>query len=214
MSREFDLQAFREDRSAVHVWEDEERNGVADSGRDSNPLADLLAFLSDGYHTGTLLARSLAFLWVLRPDLVAVDRQAGTVDAVASKAGLSGCQLRLAIRQLRETAPDLDQAMRDVRTSRARFLALAEIKARRRKLDMEDKEAMAEARRALAHERVREGRKRSRDYARKNYDKVLARRLRVARQVLAMADPLLKAAAEDMRAFDRSMGLRPREVGA
>lgn len=201
MSPEFDLQAFREDRSAVHRWKDEERNGVADPGRDSNPLADLLVFLSDGFHTGTLLARALAFLWVLRPDLVTGEGGAASVNAVAEKAGLSPVQLLGAVRQLRTTAPELDQVMRNVRSSRTRFLALAEIKARRRKLDLQDKEAMAEARRTLAPERVRRSR-----------DKVLEKRIRVARQVLALADPLLKAAAEDFRAFDRSMGLKPVEV--
>lgn len=201
MSRdEFDPQRAREDREAFEVWRDFDRNGADDAGRDGNPLSDLLAFLSDGYHTGTLLARSLAFLWVLRPDLVATEASAGSVDAVAAKAGLSSCQLAKAVRQLRETAPDLDQAMRDVRTSRARFLALAEIKARRRALSLRDREAMAEARLKLAPERVRKHRKTARDWDER-------KRLRVARQVLALADPLIKAAAEDMRAFDRSMGL-------
>lgn len=207
MSFEIDANERREIRHALERWRDEDRNGPADPGRDGNPLADLLAFLSDGYHTGTLLARSLAFLWVLRPDLVAVDREAGSLPAVAAKAGLSPQQLSTALRRLRETAPDLDQAMRGVLTSRARFLALAEIRARRRALVAADREAMAEARKALAHERVRESRKRSREYAKRNYDKVSANRLRVARQVIALADPLIKAAAEDMRAFDRSMGL-------
>ena len=211
VSREFDRQAFLEDRGALECWEDIERNGASDPGRDSNPLADLLVFLSDGFHTGTLLARALAFLWVLRPDLVQGEGGAASVDAVAGKAGLSRLQLYSAVRQLRTTAPELDQVMRNVCTSRARFLALAEIKARRRKLDMADKEAMAEARLALAHERVKEGRKRSRDYAQRNRrtieEKRLAKRLRVARQMLALADPLFKKAAEDFRAFDRSMGL-------
>ncbi len=203
MSRdEFDPQRAREDREAFEVWRDFDRNGADDAGRDGNPLSDLLVFLSDGYHTGTLLARSLAFLFVLRPDLVAVERDAGTVAAVAEKAGLSAPQLSAALRLLRETAPELDQAMRDVRTSRARFLALAEIKARRRVLTVRDREAMAEARRELAPERVRKRRKSAREWEE-------AKRLRVARQVLAMADPLIKAAAEDMRAFDCSMGLRP-----
>ncbi len=200
MSRDFDRQTFIEDREGLRRWKDRERNGEDLPGRDGNPLADLLAFLSDGYHTGTLLARSLAFLWVLRPDLVAVEREAGSVEAVAAKAGLSALQLSTAVRSLRETAPDLDQAMRDVRTSRARFLALAEIKARRRALSLRDAEAMAEARRNLAPERVSKQRKKARDWEER-------KRLRVARQVLALADPLLKAAAEDFRAFDRSMGL-------
>lgn len=200
MSREITPEERREIRHSLERWRDEDRNGLADPGRDGNPLADLLAFLSDGFHTGTLLARSLAFLWVLRPDLVAVEREAGTLEAVAAKAGLGPHQLSVAVRRLRETAPDLDQAMRGVLTSRARFLALAEIRSRRRQLALEDREAMAEARKALAHERVRSHRRSERQ-------REQSKRLRVARQVLALADPLLKAAAEDMRAFDRSLGL-------
>ena len=172
---------------------------------ESNPFADLLAFLSDGFHTGTLLARSLAFLWVLRPDLLVSKASEGTFDAIASKAGLSRGQLSAAIRVLRETAPELDQVMFKVHTSRARFLALAEIKARRRLLSLRDAEAMAEARRNLAPERVKKRRKDARQSEER-------KRLRVARQVLALADPLIKAAAEDMRAFDRSLGLKRPEV--
>lgn len=201
--RDDDLQGWREDRHAFAKWRNQERNDD-DDGRDGNPLADLLAFLSDGYHTGTLLARSLAFLWVLRPDLVAAEREAGSVVAVAEKAGLTAAQLSGAVRSLRETAPELDQVMREVRTSRARFLALAEIKARRRVLAVRDMEALAEARRELAPERVKKRRKDAREWEER-------KRLRVARQVLALADPLIKAAAEDMRAFDRAMGLRPAE---
>jgi hypothetical protein len=201
MSRdEFDPQRAREDREAFETWRDLHRNGDDEPARDSNPLADLLAFLSDGYHTGTLLARSLAFLLVLRPDLVAVERDAGSVAAVAGKAGLTAPQLSAAVLSLRETAPDLDQVMREVRRSRARFLALAEIKARRRALSLRDAEAMAEVRRNLAPERVRKRRATARDWEER-------KRLRVARQVLALADPLTKAAAADMRAFDRSLGL-------
>ena len=200
MSRERDRDEYIQGRASLDRWRDEEQNGVLDAGRDSNPLADLLAYLSDGYHTGSLLARSLAFLWVLRPDLVATDKENGAVDQVAEKAGLSVAQLQRAVRLLRETAPDLDQAMRNVRTSRARFLALAEMKARRRAISVRDAEAMAEARRELAPIRVEKRRKTARDWDER-------KRLCVARQVLALADPLLKAAAEDMRAFDRSMGL-------
>lgn len=201
MSGEFDIEQFKADRRAFERWADDERNGDDEPGRDGNPLADLLAYLSDGYHTGSLLARSLAFLWVLRPDLVAIDKEGGAVDQVAEKAGLSGEELSRAVRLLRETAPDLDQAMRNVRTSRARFLAIAEMKARRRVLSVRDAEAMAEARLELARVRVEKRRKTARDWDER-------KRLRVARQVLALADPLLKAAAEDMRAFDRSVGLK------
>jgi hypothetical protein len=200
MGREIDIEEFKASRRDFERWEDEERNGAFDAGRDGNPLADLLAYLSDGYHTGTLLARSLAFLWVLRPDLLAAEKKAGGVEQVAAKVGLSLRQFQDAVRGLRETAPDLDQVMRNVRTSRARFLALAEIKARRRSLSLRDAEAMAEARRELAPIRVEKRRKDAREFERR-------KRLRVARQVLALADPLIKAAAADMRAFDRSMGL-------
>lgn len=198
-----DLERWRSDRRDFDTWQDAERSDLEDAApRDSNPLADLLVFLSDGFHTGTLAARSLAFLYVLRPDLLAIDTEAGTVSAVAGKANLTPRQLTEAIRGLRETAPELDQVMRNVRTSRARFLALAELKAHRRSLIRRDREVMAKARADLAPERVRKHRKHAREWDER-------KRLRVARQLLSLADPLLKAAAEDMRAFDRSLGLCP-----
>lgn len=215
MSTRSGKDTFISDQHELARWRTDQRN-ERDAERASNPLADLLVFLADGFQTGTLQARALAFLWVLRPDLVAAEGGAQNVDAVSAKAGLSRQQLTTAVRHLRTTAPELDQVMRNVQTSRARFLALAEIKARRRKLDQQDRETMAEARRALAHERVRAGRKHAREWARENYPRLREdilteaerRRLKVARQVLALADPLLKAAAADMRAFDRSMGLK------
>lgn len=186
---DFDVQEWRQNKSAFSSWSDSERNQEIDEiPRDSNPLADLLVFLSDAYHTGSLTSHALAFLWVFRPDLLMSDLN-GTVGEIATKAGISGPQLTSAVRKLRETVPEIDQVMRQVQTSRSRFLALAEMKARRRLIAIKDREAMAEARR---HRLCGEERK----------------RLRVARQVLALADPLMKAAAEDMRAFDRSMGLR------
>jgi hypothetical protein len=196
------LDLWREDRHSFSRWSEDQRvdNGDSDLGA-SNPLADLLVFLSDGFHTGTLHARALAFLFVLRPDLLAFDLEGGTCRAVAAKAGLSEAQLACALRDLRESAPEVDQAMRHVRTSRARFLALAELKSHRREILRKDRETMAKARCELAPERVRQRRKRAREWEE-------GKRLRVARQVLALADPLLKAAAEDMRAFDRSMGLK------
>lgn len=206
---------FVRDRREFERWEIDGRNEL-DAERQSNPLADLLVYLSDGYHKRTLLARAVAFLWVLRPDLVAGDGGAQSIDAVASKAGISRLALTTAVRHLRTTAPELDQVMRGTHTSRARFLAIAQMKARRRELDLKDKETMMEARRALAHERVRSQRKRAREWAQENYPRLRKdiltdaekRRLKVARQVIAMADPLLKKAAEDMREFDRSMGLK------
>ena len=191
---------FVSDQREFERWGVDQRN-EPESERDSNPFADLLIFLSDGYQRGTLLARALAFLWVLRPDLVAADGGAQSVDAVASKAGVSRIALMTAVRHLRTTAPELDQAMRGVHTSRARFLALAQMKAKRRELHLKDAQRMADARLELAHERVRKGRK----YARDDYER---RRLKVARKLLAMADPILKKAAADMREFDRSMGLK------
>lgn len=197
-----DLDQWKSDRDEFKRWRDADRETDDEPARESNPLADLLVFLSDGYHTGTLQARALAFLWVLRPDLVAVDKRSGTCKAVAEKAGLTVPQLSSAIGILRRTAPDLDQVMRAVRTSRARFLALAELKAHRRLVALKDREKMAQTRLQLAPERVRKDRQRRRDWAE-------LRRVRVARQVLALADPLLKAAAQDMREFDRRLGLCP-----
>ena len=203
MSREFDLEEFNRDKRAYSSWnESDHTQETEDTPSESNPLSDLLVFLSDAYHTGSLTSHALAFLWVFRPDLLMADLKGGTVDEIARKAGLTGPQLNSAVRKLRETVPEIDQVMRQVQTSRTRFLALAKIKARRRLLNIKDREAIAEARIKIAPERVRKSRKKARDFeARK--------RLRAARQVLALADPLFKAAAEDMRAFDRSMGLRP-----
>ncbi len=203
MSREIDLEEMYRVKHAYSDWNEAERShDTEETPSDSNPLSDLLVFLSDAYHTGSLTSHALAFLWVFRPDLLMTDLKGGTVDEIAIKAGLSGPQLSFAVRKLRETVPEIDSVMRQVQTSRARFLALAEMKARRRLIAIKDREAMAAARLQILPERVRKDRQKARDSeARK--------RLRAARQVLALADPLMKAAAEDMSAFDRSMGLRP-----
>lgn len=198
------LERLQSDRDSFRKWDADRRADLDDEpSRETNPLADLLLYLSDGYHTGTLLARSVAFLFVLRPDLLLAGVEGKTAQAVAAKAGIPADQLSCALRALRETAPELDAVMRSVHTSRARFLALGEMKARRRALAMRDAEALADARRQIAPERVRKSRKYAREWEQR-------KRLRIARQMLALADPLLKAAAEDMRAFDQEHGLHAR----
>ena len=162
---------------------------------EADPLGGLLLFFADGYDMGprALAVRAAVFVLLVRPDLLPE-----THEEMAKRLGCGVDMVCRSVRLLRELAPGLGPAFDSPQTSRARLVTLGHIKRRRRELALADADALAAARRAQASERVKVAR-----------DKKEARRLRVARQTLALASEIQRAAAADMLAFDVSMGLRP-----
>lgn len=170
---DFDREQFVADRSAFRTWKEAQRHDdePADVG---NPLDGLFVFLADGYEAGTLAARAVAFLLFARPDLLGGD----DYKAIADRLGVGVNAVAEAVRAFREAMPDFKGGYRPAQTSRNRLLALAELRARRRELRVQQMEAEASARRALARERVQKGQKRARDHAAR-------KRMVVARKTLA-----------------------------
>lgn len=200
-SDDFDPDSFRRDRHAFETWAEDDARGLREeitqrkSEDEADPVSGLLFFFAEGYDTGAraLAIRAAVFVHLMRPDLLPLRQ-----SDIAAKLGCSVGALQVAARQLRELAPGLASGFNSSRTSKARLVTMGLIRRRRRELALADVEAMAAARRARAAERVKVER-----------DKVEARRLRVARETIALASAIQRAAAEDMAAFDRSMGLRP-----
>lgn len=174
MSREdFDREQFIADRSAFRAWKEAQRYDHTAADVD-NPLDGLFVFLADGYETGTLGVRAVAFLLFARPDLLGGD----DYSAIADRLGVTVHVVKHAVRAFREAMPDFKGGYWPARTSRNRLVALAEIRARRRELRTEQIEAEALVRKALARERVEKGQKRSRDHAAR-------KRMVIARRTLA-----------------------------
>lgn len=189
-SDDYDREQWIADRRSFEAWRDDQRQCHDDEPTDErgNSLDGLFVFLADGYETGTLAARAVALLLFARPDLLGGD----DYTAIAARLGVSVSQLGHTVRLFRESMPDFKGGYRPAQTSRNRLVSLAEIRShsrrlkmervedrkRRRELHMEQVEAEACARKALARERVQKRQKRARDHA-------AHKRLEIARKTLA-----------------------------
>lgn len=178
MSREFDLSTWRQDRSAVRRFEEEERNGV--EADDPAPLSGLFTYLADGYEKGRLAERAAAFLLLISPHSLGGD----TCAEIADRLGVPYARFQKAIRDLREEMPDVNGGYSPSRMSRNRRRSLCEIRQIRRNARL--RVAELSALRAIETQ---------------------TERYRVARSTLQLATALQKHAALEMAALDKSFRL-------
>jgi len=133
-------------------FREEQRNGAPEEHQSeaADPVTALLLYLADGYETGSLAARAVAFLLLVRPDLVRGE----TYKQIGDRLGVGPSSVLRAVRIFRETVPI--QGMTDrLQTSKSRLLSIGQIRARRRQLWLEHVERIAEARKLVRREMVR-----------------------------------------------------------
>lgn len=191
---EFDAQRYAIDRQTFRDWQerrhrDEDEAEPSGTCEATEAIGRVLRFLADGLECGNLPQRACAMLLVVRPDLV----RGATYPALAAELGVSCETIKKAVRHLREEFPGIYGGYR--RSTIPEREASLYRQRRAEAIEMHRRVRAARIRKARAAEAL----------ARTMEQRALLARLALEQEVKRER----AKAAEEMREFDRRLGLIP-----